>query len=147
LTWNVLNYGRLLINIRIQDARFQQLARAYEQQVLVANQEVEDAIIRYFKSRERVEYLTTAVNAAERLSKLVLKVFTEGRSDYNRVINVLSTLVVQQDSRKRPATLRYISSRSTAPLAADGRFATASTARRTVKGATVSDSAASTITA
>ncbi len=97
LNWNILNYGRLLNNIRSQDARFQQLARAYEQQVLVANEEVEDAIIRYFKSRERVEYLTTGVNAAEKLSELVLKLFKEKDSDYNRVFNVLQTLITQQD--------------------------------------------------
>jgi NodT family efflux transporter outer membrane factor (OMF) lipoprotein len=95
--WNIFNYGRLLNNIRIQDARFQQLARAYEQQVLVANQEVEDAIIRYFKARERVVILGTAVDAAERSSTLVLKLYREGKADYNRVFNVLTFLVAQQD--------------------------------------------------
>jgi len=97
LNWNILNYGRLLNNIRIQDARFQQLARAYEQQVLVANQEVEDAIIRYFKARERVVILGTAVGAAERSSTLVLNLYREGKADYNRVFNVLTFLVAQQD--------------------------------------------------
>jgi NodT family efflux transporter outer membrane factor (OMF) lipoprotein len=97
LNWNILNYGRLLNNIRIQDARFQQLARAYEQQVLVANQQVEDAIIQYFKARERVVILTTAVGAAERSSVLVLNLYREGKADYNRVFNVLTFLVAQQD--------------------------------------------------
>lgn len=97
LNWNILNYGRLLNNIRIQDARFQQLARAYEQQVLVANQEVEDAVIRYFKARERVVILGTAVSAAERSSTLVLNLYREGKADYNRVFNVLTFLVAQQD--------------------------------------------------
>lgn len=97
VTWNIFNYGRLLNNIRIQDARFQQLARAYEQQVIVANQETEDAIIRYFKARERVVALTTAVGAAERSSQLVLNLYKEGKADYNRVFNVLTILVAQQD--------------------------------------------------
>lgn len=97
MNWNIFNYGRLLNNIRIQDARFQQLARAYEQQVLVANQEAEDAIIRYFKARERVVILETAVGAAERSSKLVLDLYREGKADYNRVFNVLTFLVAQQD--------------------------------------------------
>lgn len=97
MSWNIFNYGRLLNNIRIQDARFQQLARAYEQQVLVANQEAEDAIIRYFKARERVVILQTAVDAAERSSTLVLNLYREGKADYNRVFNVLTFLVAQQD--------------------------------------------------
>jgi NodT family efflux transporter outer membrane factor (OMF) lipoprotein len=95
--WNIFNYGRLLNNIRVQDARFQQLARAYEQQVLVANQEAEDAIIRYFKARERVVILGTAVDAAERSSKLVLNLYREGKADYNQVFNILTFLVAQQD--------------------------------------------------
>lgn len=95
--WNIFNYGRLLNNIRVQDARFTQLYRAYEQQVLVANQEAEDAIIRYFKARERVVALTSAVDAAQRSSDLVLNLYKEGKADYNRVFNVLTFLVAQQD--------------------------------------------------
>ena len=95
--WNILNYGRLLNNIRVQDARFIQLYRAYEQQVLVANQEAEDAIIRYFKARERVVALSSAVDAADRSSQLVLNLYKEGKADYNRVFNVLTFLVAQQD--------------------------------------------------
>src|SRR5439155_16142086 len=34
--WNVLNYGRILNNVRLQDARFQELTAAYQNSVLNA---------------------------------------------------------------------------------------------------------------
>ena len=43
--WDILNYGRLVNNVRVQDARFQELAYAYQDQVLNAGREVEDAIV------------------------------------------------------------------------------------------------------
>ena len=47
LRWNVLNYGRLMNNIRVQDSRFQQLVASYQQTVLQANEEAENAIVAY----------------------------------------------------------------------------------------------------
>src|SRR5262249_8781036 len=35
-TWNLLNYGRLLNNVRLQDARFQELLATYQNSVLFA---------------------------------------------------------------------------------------------------------------
>src|SRR5207253_3257048 len=34
--WNILNYGRILNNVRLQDARFQELVAAYQSAVLTA---------------------------------------------------------------------------------------------------------------
>ena len=43
--WDLLNYGRLVNNIRFQDATFQELVLAYQNAVLTANQEVEDGLV------------------------------------------------------------------------------------------------------
>ena len=45
--WNLLEYGRILNNVRFQDANFQALVAAYQQTVLRANGEAEDAIVTY----------------------------------------------------------------------------------------------------
>src|SRR4029079_17463702 len=42
--WAILNYGRLLSNIRTQDAQFQQLVASYQNTVLKAGEEVEDGL-------------------------------------------------------------------------------------------------------
>ena len=41
--WNLFNYGRLTNNVRVQDARLQELLITYQNSVLKAQQEVEDA--------------------------------------------------------------------------------------------------------
>ncbi len=45
LIWPFLNYGRIKNNVRIQDARFQQLLVDYQNTVLLAAQEVEDGLV------------------------------------------------------------------------------------------------------
>ena len=51
--WNILNYGRLANNIRVQESRFQQLAVQYQNVVLQANAEAENAIVSFLKSQQQ----------------------------------------------------------------------------------------------
>ena len=54
LRWAILNYGRIRNNVRVQDALLQQLAIAYEETVLRAQQEVEDASAGFLSDRLRI---------------------------------------------------------------------------------------------
>ena len=47
--WNILNYGRLLNNIRLQDATLQEAIAAYQQTVLSASAEVEDGVVTFLR--------------------------------------------------------------------------------------------------
>jgi NodT family efflux transporter outer membrane factor (OMF) lipoprotein len=96
-SWDFLNYGRLLNNVRLQDARFQQLAIQYQQTVLEANAEAENAIVSFLKSLERLEQVDGAVKAAERSVQLALTQYREGATDFNRVFTLQDILVQQQD--------------------------------------------------
>ena len=58
--WNILNYGRLVNNVRVQDARFQQLVLTYQDTVLQANAEVENALIGFLKAQQAVKFLATS---------------------------------------------------------------------------------------
>lgn len=95
--WNILNYGRIRNNVRVQDARFQELAIRYQQTVLEANAETEDAIVSFLESQARVKALADSVTASERSLELALKQYREGDTDFNRVFNLESALVQQQD--------------------------------------------------
>ena len=55
--WNILNYGRITGNVRVQDARFQQLIITYQNTVLQAQQEVEDALSAFLRAEERARFL------------------------------------------------------------------------------------------
>ena len=47
--WNILQYGRLLNNYRFQDAKFQELAIAYQSSVLNAQQEAENGLVTFLE--------------------------------------------------------------------------------------------------
>jgi NodT family efflux transporter outer membrane factor (OMF) lipoprotein len=95
--WNILHYGRIRNNILAQDARFQELAILYQETVLKANSEVEDAIVGFLQSQEQVRSLQKGVQSSERSVELALTQYREGTTDFNRVFNLQSILFNQQD--------------------------------------------------
>ena len=64
--WNVLNYGRIVNNVRYQDAKFQELVAAYQNTVLQADEEVENGLITFLRSQRAHRLLEESVQAAER---------------------------------------------------------------------------------
>lgn len=95
--WNILNYGRLTNNVRVQDARFQELLLNYQETVLRAQQEVEDGLVDFLKSQERVSLLSKGVEAAKRSAELALIQYREGATDYTTVLTAQQALLEQQD--------------------------------------------------
>src|SRR5262249_15282618 len=65
LQWNLLNYGQITNNVRVQDAKFQELQLTYQNQVLKAQQEVENGLVVFVESRKQAAFLKQAVIAAE----------------------------------------------------------------------------------
>ena len=55
--WNILNYGRITNNVRVQDARLQELLITYQNTVLTAQQEVEDNLVAFLRAQERAGFL------------------------------------------------------------------------------------------
>lgn len=94
--WKILNYGRLLNNIRQQDAKFQGLAARYQETVLRAGREAEDGIITFLKAREATEKQRVALAAATRSVELVQIQYREGTADFNRVFVVQKNQVEEQ---------------------------------------------------
>ncbi len=95
--WDILNYGRIKNQVRVQDARFQQLVMVYQDTVLNAAREVEDAMSAFLRSREQVQFLSDSVQAAKRSVELAMIQYREGLVDYQRVLDTLRFLSLQQD--------------------------------------------------
>jgi NodT family efflux transporter outer membrane factor (OMF) lipoprotein len=93
----IFNYGRLTNNVRVEDARFQQLAIAYQDTVLRAYQEVEDAISGFLNTQEQAAFLTDGVDASRRSVDLALLQYREGLVDFTRVLDAQEFLVNQED--------------------------------------------------
>jgi NodT family efflux transporter outer membrane factor (OMF) lipoprotein len=95
--WSILNYGRLLANVRFQDARFQELAYSYQNSVLNAAREAEDGIIAFLQSQEQVIRLAASVEAANRTVEITAEQYRQGAVDFTPLFLFQDTLTQQQD--------------------------------------------------
>jgi NodT family efflux transporter outer membrane factor (OMF) lipoprotein len=96
--WNVLNYGRIVNNVRFEDARFRELVLAYQQTVLLANKEVEDGIVAFLQAQERERMLKDSEAAAVKAVNVVLEQYKVGTVDFNRYAVIQRNLTLQQDA-------------------------------------------------
>lgn len=94
--WPFLNYGRIKNNVRVQDARLQQALINYREVVLQAAREVEDAMAGFIGTRKQFEILAQTVDSAVRSNELSTLRYSEGFSDYQRVLNAQQALFSQQ---------------------------------------------------
>jgi outer membrane protein TolC len=96
-SWNILNYGRILNNVRLQEARTQELIATYQNTVLTAGREVQVPLRGFLRSREQAEDLARGVVAARAATQLGVQQYRAGTIDFNRVFNLETTQVQQQD--------------------------------------------------
>ncbi|MGI9341607.1 MAG: efflux transporter outer membrane subunit [Gammaproteobacteria bacterium] len=95
-SWPILNYGRIKNSVRVQDARLQQSLISYQNSVLSAAREVEDAIVSHVRQREALEFLGRSAAAARRSVDLALLQYRESIVDYQRVLDTQRELNAQQ---------------------------------------------------
>jgi len=98
LTWNLFDHGRISNNVRVQDARLQQLIEAYRDSVLQAAREADDAATGLIKSLESERILREAAFSAKRSMTLATTQYREGYSSFQRVLDAQRALFLQQDS-------------------------------------------------
>jgi NodT family efflux transporter outer membrane factor (OMF) lipoprotein len=92
LTWNVFDHGRIRNNVRVQDARLQQAIAGFQNTVLQAAREIDDAAVSVVKTRERQATLAHAVLSASRALDLARVRYREGYSDFQRVLDAQRAL-------------------------------------------------------
>ena len=97
MQWNVLNYGRIRNNIKVQDKRLEAATLQYQQSVLNAGREVEDALTAFLQAQQQALYLEQTVVDAQRSVELVQMQFETGVVDFNRVYSTQTTLLNAQD--------------------------------------------------
>jgi multidrug efflux system outer membrane protein len=97
LVWNVFDHGRLGNQVLVQDARFQQLYEQYQDTVLRAARELDDAAASFAYSRVQVEILRDAAQAARRSLDIAALQYREGLVDFQRVLDSQRALFSQQE--------------------------------------------------
>jgi len=94
--WAILNYGRLVNNVRVQDAAFQALVSDYENLVLRAQGEVEQAGAGLVGAQRQIVPLTASVEAAARAVNVAQQQYKGGIADYIRVLVAEQFLITEQ---------------------------------------------------
>ena len=96
--WNILNYGRIVNNVRLQQARTQELIATYQSRVLSAAQEVQTSLRGFLQSQEETEDLARGVKAAVAAADTGLQVFETKQADANRLYTLYGTRLQEQDN-------------------------------------------------
>ena len=97
LVWNVFDHGRLTNTILVQDARFQQFHEQFQDAVLRAAREVDDAAIGFAKTGEQIVLLAQSVKAAQRSLDIANLQYREGLVDFQRVLDSQRVYFTQQE--------------------------------------------------
>jgi NodT family efflux transporter outer membrane factor (OMF) lipoprotein len=96
--WNILAYGRILNNVRVQDARFQQAILTYRDVVLKAHEEVEDSIVAFLHEQQRAQSLEESATASARSTHLALRQYERGLINFQPLLDSQRVLVLSQDT-------------------------------------------------
>ena len=97
MQWNLFSGGQVQSNIQVQQEKTQQLLLSYENMVLSAIEEVENAIAGYDLNLVRSQHLQEAVSASSEAVDLVLVQYNTGLTDFNNVLVSQRDLLSQQD--------------------------------------------------
>ena len=98
LQWNIFNGNRITSTINMKKAQAEQSRILYEQTVLNAVEETENALTSYVQEQSRYDSLKRATAASEQSVKLVQNLYQNGLTNFQDVLDVQRTLFSQQDS-------------------------------------------------
>ncbi len=98
LTWNIFQGNRIRNNIKIQEALTAGLLADWQNTVLTAVEDVQNAMYAYVQQAKRQQSLQDAVTASLRSVDLVQNLYQNGLTDFQNVLDTQRALFVQQDS-------------------------------------------------
>ena len=101
ITAPIFEAGRLRSQVEIQDAVREQAQVSYEQAVLVALQDVENALVALSRNQTRDEALTGAVGSARIASRLAQERYSAGLVDFQSVLETDRTVLAVEESLAR----------------------------------------------
>jgi multidrug efflux system outer membrane protein len=96
--WDIFNGDRVRSRIQGADARAMQALASYEQTVLLAFEEVENAMVAFEQEGNRSAILNQSVTAAQKSADLVRTLYITGLTDFQRLLDMERDLSEQQDS-------------------------------------------------
>ncbi len=96
IRWPIFAGGRLRAQVAVEDARKEQALAAYEKAVLVALEDVENALVDYLRQGERRSRLDAAVTANRKAVELADELYRKGLTSFIDVLDAQRALYVSQ---------------------------------------------------
>ena len=96
MTWTVFDGGAIRSNIKFTNAVQEEAAAAYDQAVLAALRDTEDALVAFFKEQAHHKALADTVEANRRVLALATDLFKYGRTDFLNVLTAQEALYISQ---------------------------------------------------
>lgn len=109
LSWPALRLGSVRAQLRGAQARAQGERAAYEQTVLRAIEDVENALTGYGQNQQRLQSLVVASEQSARAAELAEVRYREGAAPYLSVLDAQRTLLRAQDAVAEAETASYTS--------------------------------------
>jgi NodT family efflux transporter outer membrane factor (OMF) lipoprotein len=97
-SWQIFDTGKTRANIEQQKALEEQSVITYQQTVLTALQEVENALISSTQEYERRKALTDAVTANRKAVDLAIRLYSDGQTDFLNVLQSQRSLYTSEDA-------------------------------------------------
>jgi NodT family efflux transporter outer membrane factor (OMF) lipoprotein len=98
VSWPLFDAGRIFSNIEVQNAVQEQALLTYQRSVLVAFQDVENALVAEAQEQLRRAALIDAVDANRRAVDLATRLYTHGQTDFLNVLTAQRALFASQDA-------------------------------------------------
>jgi multidrug efflux system outer membrane protein len=105
ITWAAFDLGRVRQRIKAAGARAEQALAIYEQTVLLALEETENALVALGRERQRFAYLGEAERSAAEAVQLARQRYRDGIADYLSVLDAERTLLNLQEQLVTTQTL------------------------------------------
>ncbi len=95
--WPIFAGGRILSNIRVQEARQEQALLQYQKAILIALEEVENALSAHARELRRQESLRASVDANRRALELATERYTSGLENFLGVLDAQRSVYAAED--------------------------------------------------
>lgn len=96
-SWNIFQYGRIKNQVRLQDALFQESLVNYNKTVLLAVQEVSNALNSYTLTKEQLVLNAQAIEATVNAFNISITQYNDGLVGYQRLLTSVKDLTRSED--------------------------------------------------
>jgi NodT family efflux transporter outer membrane factor (OMF) lipoprotein len=96
--WQLFQAGSIVANVHVQNARQEEALNQYQQTVLVALEDAENALTSYAREQVRRQSLSRAVEADRQALDLATQLYKSGLADFLRVLDSETSLYSAQDA-------------------------------------------------